>query len=183
MSVKKELNCTLEPMWALEKTIPFSPKLTGLSPSSVLGKNERRLVFTLHRRNMKLSGNNYFSHSPQQAQIIILGILYVWMRVPLYLSGGGIIFAVLDFKNNISFSASRIGISPSHVIYRIRYELEIVVVQTQTGIIIDTYTLLGSLPGNCPRDVKSSDPRIQRIYGSHISFNQVMDLLDGIVNP
>jgi hypothetical protein len=65
---------------------------------------------------MKLSGNNYFSHSPQQAQIIILGILYVWMRAPLYLSGGVIIFAVLDFKNNISFSDSRIGISPSHVI-------------------------------------------------------------------
>jgi hypothetical protein len=65
---------------------------------------------------MKLSGNSYLFHSPQQAQIIILEILNVWMPAPLFLSGVVIISTVLDLKNNISFSDSRIGISASHEI-------------------------------------------------------------------
>jgi len=65
---------------------------------------------------MKLFGNTYFSHSPQQAQSIILEIRNVWMPAPLHLSGGGIVSAVIDPKNNISSSDSRAGISVSHVI-------------------------------------------------------------------
>jgi hypothetical protein len=47
--------------------------------------------------------------SLRQAQIIILEILNGWMPVPLYLSGGVIIFAFLDLGKNISFSDSPLG--------------------------------------------------------------------------
>lgn len=72
---------------------------------------------------------------------------------------------------------------PSHLIERWRYELEINVVEAQTGITVGTYTLLGSLPEDCPPTVNRSDPKLQRYFGSNVSLNQVLNLLDGIVNP
>lgn len=72
---------------------------------------------------------------------------------------------------------------PTHLIERLRYELEVTVVEAQTGIVVDTYTLLGSLPDDCPPTVNSSDLRFQSYFGSHVSLNQVLNLLDGIVNP